>query len=265
MNVQPVSNVPIVIGGSHRSGTTLLRRLLNGHSRIYCPAEIKFFKDLLQQFPNDPLRHARLTASMAALELPENVWLDEFGRALVRCYERAAAQKGKVRWADKSPENALNVEHWDRLLGGNFHFVLVLRNPLDIVASMEETPMPLAIPTSPAGRARHIMEYVGAGLAFCDRHPDRSSILRYEDLVSSPVETMEVLLSRLGERFEPQMLDDPSAPTHGSGLEDPKVKRQKIISTDGIGRWRQDIPAEQRDVLLDEFDRFLGRLGYHPD
>lgn len=212
-----LSNCPVIIGGSHRSGTTLLRRLLNGHSKIFCPAEIKFYKDLLQQFPNDPLRHGRLAASIAALGLPDHVWLDEFGCALVRFFEQAAANHGKKRWADKSPENALNIYPWDRLLDGTLHFVMVLRHPLDIVASIAETPMPLVIPTTLEGCAQHVASYVKAGLDYCDAHPDRSTVVRYEALVTEPQRTMTELLDRLGEQFELGMLLEPSASRHGRG------------------------------------------------
>jgi hypothetical protein len=253
---------PIIIGGSHRSGTSLLRRLLNGHSRIFCPPEIKFYKDLLQQFPSDPLRHGRLAASMSALGLAEHVWLDEFGKALVRCYELAAAGQGKPRWADKSPENALNIRHWDRLLGGELHFLMVLRHPLDIIASMAETPMPLVIPATPEGRARHVADYVAAGLGYCEAHRDRSSVVRYESLVTDPERALRDLLDRIGERFEPAMLAEPGAARHGAGLEDPKVKVRNRVSADSIGRWRRDLSPEHQQLLQRELAGLLRRLEY---
>src|SRR5205814_9000660 len=159
------------------SGTTLVRRLLNGHPRIYCPPEIKFHKDLLRQFPNDPLAHGRLGASIAALGLPDDVWLDEFGRAFVRCFELAAARNGKERWADKNPENTINIWHWHRLLAQNFDFVLVLRHPFDIIASMDEMNMDLIIPTSLVARAEHVRNYIEPGIQYCEAHPSRSSIV----------------------------------------------------------------------------------------
>lgn len=253
---------PIIVAGSHRSGTSLVRRLLNGHSRIFCPAEIKFHKDLLRQFPADPLRHGRLGSSIAALGLAEDVWLDEFGRALVNCYRLAAARQGKARWADKNPENCLNVGHWDRLLGGEFHFVLVLRNPLDVLASMAETPMPLIIPTTLQGRAEHVMGYVDAGLDECEAHPERSTVLRYEDLVSDPTPTVRGLCDRLGERFEPAMLTGLDAARHGSGLEDPKIARRDRPASDSVGRWRADLSGDDQAFLTGFMGPTLRRAGY---
>ena len=210
-----INNRPIIIGGSHRSGTTLVRRLLNGHPRIYCPSEIKFHKDLLRQVPNDPLAHARLGSSMAALGLAEDIWLDEFGRALIRCFELAAERDGKKRWADKNPENAINIRHWDRLLRQELNFILVIRHPFDIVASMEETKMKLTLPAVLEERAAHVRNYIEFGLEYCEANPARSSIVRYEALVESPIRTLEELLAQIGEEYDPAMLANLGSDRHG--------------------------------------------------
>ena len=44
---------PIIVGGCHRSGTSLVRRLLNAHSRIYCGPEVKFFRDFFKDERDD--------------------------------------------------------------------------------------------------------------------------------------------------------------------------------------------------------------------
>ena len=224
-----VSDWPIIIGGSHRSGTTLLRRLLNGHPRIYCPPEVKFHKDLLCQYPNDPLAHTRLAGSIKALQLPTEVYLDEFGRALCNCYEMARRNAGKSRWADKNPENAINVAHWDRLLDGKMMFVLVVRHPLDVIASMQEIKMDKVISRDIKGRAEHVAEYISTGLAFADRHPDRSVLLRYEDLVESPVQELRQLMDKLGEVYDDSMIADLGSDMHGNGLEDPSAPSQRCL------------------------------------
>src|ERR1700686_4824682 len=97
---------PIIVGGCHRSGTSLVRRLLNAHSRIHCGPEIKFFRDFYGDYPDDPLWPMRFMAP-ARTFLPEAELLELFGRAFVAVHERAAVRAGKVRWADKTPENVL--------------------------------------------------------------------------------------------------------------------------------------------------------------
>jgi protein-tyrosine sulfotransferase len=254
---------PIIIGGSHRSGTTLVRRLLNGHPRIYCPPEIKFHKDLLGQFPNDPIAHGRLGASMAAHGLPENVWLDEFGRAFIRCFELAAARNGKKRWADKNPENTINIRHWDRLLGRDFDFILVVRHPFDIIASIDEIKMNRSIPTNFEDRVEHVRTYIESGLNYCAENPLRSSIVRYERLVSDPRATLKEMLARIGEEFDAAMLANPGTDRHGRGLEDPKAPGRHQISQENVRRWARDFTPDQVERLHTELGALMGRLGYN--
>jgi len=223
----------------------LLRRLLNGHPAIFCPPEIKFYKDLLGQFPSDPLAHGRLGSSIRALGLPTEIWLDEFGGALCRCYEIAARIAGKRRWADKNPENALNVGHWDRLLGGRMAFILVVRNPLDVIASMAEIGMNKVIPLDLAGRAAHVRDYTASGLSFLDAHPARSLMVRYERLVTDSRAALNELMSFLGEEYDEAMIGNLHADLHGGGLEDPKISSHSGISTGSISRWRRDLSPEQ--------------------
>jgi hypothetical protein len=260
-----VSDWPIIIGGSHRSGTTLVRRLLNGHPRIYCPPEIKLHKDLLGQYPNDPLAHARLGGSIKALALPTEVYLDEFGRALCRCYEIAARNAGKSRWADKNPENAINVAHWDRLLDAKMIFVLVVRHPLDVIASMQEIKMDKAIARDIEGRAEHVAEYVASGLVFAKRHPDRGGLLRYEDLVARPVEELRRLMAQLGEAYDDGMIANLGSDSHGRGLEDPKARGRSDVSAASIGRWRHELSDDDLRIARPILAPVAAQLGYTLD
>src|SRR6266700_7471909 len=97
------SSWPIVVGGCHRSGTSLVRRLLDSHSRIHCGPEVKFFRDFYGDYFDDPLDHLRFTRSARSL-LGEDELLEVVGRAFVLLHERAAHRAGKQRWADKVPE-----------------------------------------------------------------------------------------------------------------------------------------------------------------
>jgi len=253
---------PIVIGGSHRSGTTLLRRLLDGHPRIFCPPEIKFHKDLLGQFPDDPLAHGRLGSSLGALGLPTEIWLDEFGRALCRCYDIATRNAGKQRWADKNPENALNVAHWNRLLSGQMAFVLVVRHPLDVIASMAEIGMNKVIPVDIVGRAFHTRDYIATGLAFAETYPEQSTIVRYERLVEEPRAALSELMCFLGENYDEAMIGNLHKDSHGKGLEDPKALQHAGISSESIGRWRRDLSDAQVRLVKPLLDPIFERLGY---
>src|SRR5437762_3114343 len=121
----PLETWPIIVGGCYRSGTSVIRRILDAHSRIHCGPEVKFFRDFYGDYLDDRLQHLRFMTTARAI-LPETDLLDVLGRAFVAVHERAAACAGKPRWADKNPENVLYLSEWQRLLRDHWLFVHVV-------------------------------------------------------------------------------------------------------------------------------------------
>lgn len=233
---------PIVIGGCFRSGTSLIRRMLDAHSRIYCGAEVKFFRDLHGDYRDDPIRHGRFMTSARAM-LPAEELLEVLGRAFVEMHRRAAARAGKARWADKTPENVVHLAEWGRLLGERWVFVHVVRNPLDTLASIDEAAFDWVLPVDLDGRLAVYRRYAEAGLAFGRAHPGRYHRVVYEELVASPAAVMARLMTWLGEALEPVQLSFNSVP-HDAGLEDPKVARTAQVHARSVNRWPQTVSAE---------------------
>jgi hypothetical protein len=247
------SDWPIVVGGCHRSGTSLVRRILDTHPRIHCGPEVTFFRDFHGDFREDPLRHLRFTTTARDL-LPADEALDVLGRAFVELHERAAQHVGKPRWADKAPENVLYTAEWERLLEGRFLFVHVVRNPLDTVASMEGR-FPLTLPATLEGRIELYRRYTEAGLAFSDARPGRAVRLVYEELCADPPKAVGQLMESLGESPEPAQLAFNARP-HQEGLEDPEIASTDAVHTRSVGRWRS-VLADEAAALVRERTRDL--------
>ena len=240
-----MQDIPIIIGGFYRSGTSLLRRLLDSHSRIHCGTEVKFFKDFYGDYLHDELRHVRLFSTLPTLGLTEEEILSIFGQAFVESHELAARKAGKIRWADKNPENVLYLKQWAQLLPGGFIFLQIVRNPLDALASLKEIGFYKAVPAAFADKVSLLKIFRDSGDAYVARHPELSLTLRYEDLVRFPHATLKHLFSWLGETFEPEVLERFSLPERGEGIEDPKVKMTKNVHDYSIGRWRKDLTQEE--------------------
>jgi hypothetical protein len=238
-----VSAWPIVVGGCHRSGTSVVRRMLDAHPAIHCGPEVTFFRDFYAAYADDPLRHLRFTQTARSL-LDEEAAFDVLGRAFVTLHERAAECAGKRRWADKSPDNVLYTEAWDRLLGDRWLLVHVVRHPLDTLASMSEIGFPLTIPADLPGRTAFYRRYTQAGLAFEERQPSRYRRVVYERLVSNPSSELAALMDWLGETLDSSQLDF-NAISHALGLEDPKIGQTAGVHGESIGRWRNDLPPEE--------------------
>lgn len=238
---------PIVVGGCHRSGTTLVRRLLNAHSRIHCGPEVKFFRDFYADYPDDPLRGIRFTSSARSI-LPEDELLGILGQAFVTVHERAATRAGKPRWADKAPENVLYLDDWQRLLGEEWLFLNVVRNPLDTVASIKEARFPLTIPLDLNGRIEFYTRYLRAGLRFANAHPHRSFRVVYEDLCTNWEPALAALMNFLEETCESAQFAFNSS-GHQQGLEDTKIATTSEIHADSVGRWPDVLTPEEAGAV----------------
>jgi Sulfotransferase family len=240
-------NWPIIVGGCPRSGTSLLRRVLNSHSRIHCGPEVKFFRDFYGDYFEDPLSHLRFAKSARSL-LAEPELFEILGGAFVTMHERAALRAGKPRWADKSPENVLYLAEWRRLLSERWGFVHVVRNPLDTIASMKERSFPLSVPRSLHERISFYRQYLQAGIAFAEAHPSTYFRIQYERLVLAPETEIRHLMQWLRESFESVQLEFNSK-AHALGLEDPKIASTSTIHSRSFGRWRHELTADEAQTI----------------
>jgi hypothetical protein len=237
---------PIVVGGCHRSGTSLVRRILDSHPRIHCGPEVTFFRDFHGDFRDDPLRHLRFTTTARDL-LPEAEALAVLGQAFLELHARAARRAGKPRWADKAPENVLHTAEWEQLLDGRLLIVHVVRNPLDTIASMEGR-FPLTLPPDLDGRVELYRRYTEAGLAYSGARPERAYRLVYEELCANAAQEVERLMGWLGELAEPEQLTFNAQP-HQTGLEDPEIATTTGVHERSVGRWRSVLSDDEASYV----------------
>ncbi len=172
----------------------------------------------------------------------EDELLEFFGRGFVELHRRTAHRAGKPRWADKAPENVLYSSQWQRLLGDQWLFIHVVRNPLDTIASLREAGFGDDIPAHILGQVIHYLNHTRAGMQFGREHPLRYHSVIYEQLVTSPDETLASVMTFLEERFEPQQLEFNSQQPE-SALEDYKISSTTAIHADSLHRWPERLSA----------------------
>ena len=172
----------IVLGGAPRSGTTLLRRLLDRHPEVCSGAETKLFVPaafnlawLAQAYaiPRHELEEMRRSARSQA------AFIDAFAA-------RVCAGSGKPRWAEKTPQN---IRHLDWILE---HFpvasvVHIIRDGRDVICSMREHPdwrwvdgawQRVLVPRPLEWYAQRWLDDTSAGMARRRRSPLRRGPLR---------------------------------------------------------------------------------------
>jgi hypothetical protein len=258
-------NTPFFVLGAARSGTTMLRLMLNRHSRLAIPFESQFLRQIFAEIPlRRPLnrREAERMADLVVYEKNFQSWhLDaaEVRRALVRrvpaplaelvdmVYRMEIAPSGKPRWGDKTPHYYLC---WRPLMGlfPGSRLVHIIRDGRDVNLSLERVGW--HGPTA-SDRARYWRDRVEmARDAARELGPERNLIIRYEDLVLDPRVTLEATCDFLGETFEPGMLDFfTDARLHICDIDgDVHEKVHRPPRAEDVERWRREMPvARQRE------------------
>lgn len=182
---------PVFLLFTPRSGSTLLRLILDSHPQIRAPHELW-------------LRTVRVTIPRAmAQPAMAGLGLDERGLEHLlwdRVLHRELARSGKDVIVDKSPFNAhiceRLVECWPQA-----RFVFLLRNPAAIVASYSKL-----FPTrSPEKVTKEVLSHASA-LQHA-RESLAGLTVRYEDFVADPEREIAALCEFLGVPWEPRMLE----------------------------------------------------------
>lgn len=261
---------PIFLLCTARSGSTLLRFLLNAHPDIACPPE-----------PNlcTLLSGIRFTARAALGR--ESAGVDDRIRELgVYVAERTlgsyAAQAGKSRWCDKSIPT---LDHAEFLLEifPDAQFICLYRECADTVASIQgatvwgNTAIYERYATRhPSNRVTAFCSYwadrVRLERDFEDRHPDLCQRIRYEDLVTRPVETLRDLFNFLEVEASDSEIDASLtlAGVRSEGPGDGKIRYTDRPHNRSVGRgWSVPIEIVPQE-LKQRVNALASELGYRP-
>lgn len=271
-------NAGIIILGHPRSGTTLLRRVLDGHSRIACPPETHLLSACARFLHTE---HTTQGVDMGVLSglnfagIPDELTLSRLRDFAFSFLEQYAASQNKPRWAEKTAFDAFHVERIEKLCGENTPFVCVVRHPLDVAISTREFCDSMGM--YPSVLHEYIKKYPQPIEAFVrswldvthrfeelrNCHPDTCTIVRYEDLVASPDATLRTLLEFLGEKYEPQMLERGLAGSRQLGFGDHKSYGSREVHRASVDRWKT-LPDFQVSSLAPHLNPTLARFDYPP-
>jgi hypothetical protein len=273
---------PIFIVGDARSGTTMLRLMLNASPSVAVLSETWFATRIWERRwafpPVEEARHffASLLDSFIALlgkiehEFPVdmvayrravlggplhlNRMLSELGQAY-------ALREQKQRWGEKTP---VHCEYVPILLEmfPKANFVHIVREPRDVIASqLRIGSLSSSDPLAIALRWRRI---VREAIGFARSMPDHHLVLRYEDLVAAPEVELRNLCSHLGIAYEASMLDFHKGFGDYAPRQDHMRKLNEPLNATSIGRWRSDLDnATLTLVEMILFDDMVS-LGYVP-
>jgi hypothetical protein len=250
---------PIFVVGTHRSGTSLLRRILDSHRNIACPTET-FWLAHYSRILND----ARTFEGFWNLGFDRSQALEGLRRGASYFHEAYRRAKGKPRWADKTPQYTEHLETLFTLFGPQARFVLIFRHPMDVAFSIWNRGWELAPPTGDrvADACRYVLVSGQSQLGFRRRHPEACWVMHYDRLVRHPERTLRRLCDFLGEPWDAAMLEHHRA-AHDFGCEDPIARGRGGFhgSYDNWRQWSPEVTRRAAEILRP----LMEKLGYTLD
>lgn len=260
-----------------RSGSTLLRFILDSHPDLACPPETSIALTCAQlartwdTLENADAIHPRPVHD-AALLAPEAV--TAIRAAVDSIYRRYLERRGKRRWCDKSLDSFQHAELISQIYP-DARFICLYRHSMDVIASgVEACPWGLHrfgfdpfVAQHPGNSVAAIGSYWLATtqsiLAFESSHPGVCYRVRYEDLVTSPEETVTAILSFLGAELMPGIAQRCfESPHEGNGPGDEKIWFTTEVRADSLGRGVgvpvAALPLPTRQAI----NQILGKLDY---
>lgn len=260
---------PVFVLSLPRSGSTLMRYVLDTHQDVCSPAEIHLGNlcDTLYQVVESTLGQT-VPEERRGLEV-----LVEVNRLVSDVMERYAERKGKRVWCDKSPTNVAHAELLRRVFP-QARFVCLYRNCMDFIQSALQgnrfkwwwkSIHPYLVRADHdhvQASASYWVDLTGALLDFEERHSAACFRLTYESLVFSPERTLGELFSFLDLDFPPELLDRVFDAEHDDGVGDSKIRFTRKIETGSVGKGI-GIPVNLlAPELLERVNEVLERLDY---
>jgi len=187
---------PIFVVGCPRSGTTLLRQILDSHSAISCGPESRFLWGMRGM-------EDRNWSTLAGFGLTKDEWHENVRSMFEALHMRYAESQGKSRWADKSPDYALMLDYIDALYP-ECQVIHIVRDPRDVIDSWQRFYGKRSVRRA----AQSWVRYVRSAHDFArGQLEQRATEIRYEDLVRDPEQVLRKLFAWLGEPWEESVLE----------------------------------------------------------
>ncbi len=266
---------PLIVLGVSRSGTTLLRVMLDRNPELAIPDESFFIPQLADRHGRriDPEQFLDDLRRLPAIR-DWGVHLDEvrrrlrsempLGEAIAAVYEAFAEREGKRRWGDKTPMYMRHLGLLDRLFP-DAQYVHLIRDGRDAAVSFLAMPEGIsagawAKPRSAADFACEWRREVRAARDLGARvGPARYHELRYEALVEDAERELRAICSFAGLAFDTTMLEGAGGSVSAAK---PHQQRLKQDVTGPARDWRTELGVPDQRAFEDVAGELLAQLGY---
>ena len=269
---------PFFIVANDRSGTTMLRLILDRDPTVAIPTESMILSDFAavrsrgslgdrqraQAFADRVWRHPKVRLWQldgGSPRIPNGLTSDEAYRYSVEApYKAYAAQHGARRFADKTPPYVFII---DELLAvwPDAKIINVVRDGRDVALSVMGLPFGA---NNAWAAARDWAEGIRAGLKAEVDHPEHVMTVRYEDLVQHPREQVERICRFVDIPFDMQLLNIEDT-DEAKLVADQAEWFEKVwegISTSSVGKWVNGMQLDDQRIFEAVAGEELTALGY---
>jgi hypothetical protein len=240
---------PIFVVGSMRSGSTMLRLILDSHPHIAVGAETGFMGALLGAKAIPSWKHG--TDWFQRIDWTEEEFDDRLRDFYAGMFERYAAAQGKPRWGEKTPFHTEHMAVMGRLFPDSV-FVGIVRHPGAVAASLRKN-FHYTFTDALSYWSATNLDMVRAAVEL----GSRCVVLRYEDLVSHGEAVLRELMDFLDEPWTPELLEHHRVQRRKGA---PRVADGSTITSDPIDATRATQWAAQATAHDFESLKSVGAL-----
>lgn len=250
MNPAKPDDRGVFIVGCPRSGTTLLRVILDSHPQFCAPDESLFLGDMSKIV-------GRYWGHLETYGLERGEVLQNIRDFFLSFHHHFCALTGKPRWVEKTPSYEKHLEFINELFP-SCKVIYVLRDGRDVAASHREN----------WGREGFFRSLYQWPLTVRERHhyagivgAERFLEVKYEELVSNPRPVLEGLMEFLEADWDNALLNS-SAYQHVTKVSHGSDRPMNPVTPKKIGSWKGRLAWHERVLVNLAFRRQLIDLGY---
>ncbi len=269
---------PIFIVGVPRSGTTLLRMVLDAHPDVMCGPEAPWITGRgMKRSPNfwdlTTFLISNKWGPVSGLTgIDEGVIYRKMAHVVDGIMSTAARRKGKIRWAEKTPQHLLALGYLHSLFP-RAKFVYIVRDGRDVALSTCKGSWKRLgferkrVRNTYRNALRRWVAWNDVFLRDVAALKIEYISLRYEELVAHPQDELKRLCQFLDLPWNESILR-PHNTAHD--VVDPKgdgiasFNAHQGIDSTSVGRWRLELTWLQRQWTLRVGEAMLQQLGYPP-
>ena len=258
---------PIFIIGCPRSGTTLVRVILDTHPNICCGPETHLIGNI-------KTLNEKIDKNWKRLEpygLSKDIHVKKLSDLFKIYHNNYMKSKKKQRWAEKTPDNIFYVDFINKLFP-NCQFINIIRDGRDVVCSYKERWGSKTIFTAIKKWNKIIDLTYEYRTKF---NKERYMEIRYEEMVSNPEKETKRMMIFLGEKWIPELLEHHTKQHDfwfniktGENIDFEKEKRplrhspSKPIFQSSVGKWKKNLNTVEKAIIKISLKENLKKMGY---